>query len=107
MPHHTIDPLAPSDGISLTGLLRWDGSCLYLDTDGLKVSLLWPRGFTSQHHGAVVEVLDPNGNVVGRTDGRYVRLGGNDILEITEAQYGACVFAGGSGFEVLNVVGRH
>lgn len=100
LPHHTIDPAEPSDGMLLFGRLRWDGSCVYLDTDGTKVSLLWPIGFSKRLLGAEVEILNPDGVVVARSASATTRFGGN-YGTATRALYGSCVFPGQRSFQVL------
>jgi hypothetical protein len=62
----------PTDGTAIIG----DGHPNMLVGGDLPVTVAWPPGFTARWSGSEVEVLDPQGNVVGMTGRSYQFLGG-------------------------------
>lgn len=65
-------PTSPPDAGGFDALLagywlaadpRFDGGCLWLESNGHRVSVIWPYGY-SVRFGATVDLLDEKGSVV-------------------------------------------
>jgi hypothetical protein len=53
--------------------LRWDAPCLWLDSEGKSINLLWPPGFRFRTNTA--EILSPTGLAVAKADDDVVVAG--------------------------------
>jgi len=59
-------------------------------TTGRELRLRWPRGFRAWSLGGVVEIIAPDGSVIGRTGDILTRLGGADldICSVNDVYFG-------------------
>ena len=62
----------PTYGTAIVG----DNHSSMLPLSDVPVTVAWPPGFTARRSGSEVEVLDPQGNVVGTTGQSYQFMGG-------------------------------
>jgi hypothetical protein len=62
----------PTDGTAIVA----NNHPSMLQLSDVPVTVAWPPGFTARRSGPEVEVLDPQGNVVGTTGRSYMFLGG-------------------------------
>ncbi|GAB3199368.1 hypothetical protein GCM10027062_15830 [Nocardioides hungaricus] len=68
-----------ADGAALEGVLQVDDrQCVYLDTGGSQVFLVWPAGYSATLDQGRLALRDSNGNLVAQ-DGNQVRVGGGSI----------------------------
>lgn len=89
----------PADGVALcqTALVvpvritwdRPDGIVLFVNQLGTPLALVWPRGFSARVVGDRLEIVAPDGTVIGRDGDTLDRLGGGGdaICEVNGVFY--------------------
>lgn len=59
------------------------GGCIRLAESTGPTTVLWPKGFRARTVGGRIDILDPQGDVVGRT-GQELRMGGGGVPSLHE-----------------------
>jgi hypothetical protein len=72
----------------MEGVLEVRSGCVFVAAHEDRWLLLWPEGFTTRYTDGELEVLDENGEVVGR-EGERLRVGGGETNPIEVGGSGA------------------